>query len=264
MRVLLTLAYDGAPFAGWQRQKGEDTVQERVEDAFARLFGARVHVEGAGRTDAGVHALRQRAHADLPRPWPLPALLRALNAVLSPAIAVRALQPVPDAFHARFSARGKRYVYRFRTGPERPVLGRGTFHYEPRRLDLDAMRAAAACLVGEHDFAAFATNPGYPRRFGTVRRIDHLHVRSHRRGVDVAVQGNGFLYNMVRTIAGCLRDVGVGRRSPGDVARILAGRDRRLAGATLPPHALYLLAVLYSRDDRGEGREIREGVRTEQ
>lgn len=264
MRVLLTVAYEGSPFAGWQRQQGEDTVQQRLEDVLARLFGVPLHVEGAGRTDAGVHALRQRAHVDLPRQWPLPALLRALNALLPKAIAVRALREVPDTLHARFSARGKRYVYRILCGPRRHVLHRAFFHSEPHPLDVEAMRTAARYLVGEHDFASFATNPGYPRKHGTVRRIDHLHVRGHRFGVDIAVQGNGFLYNMVRTIAGCLRDVGRGRRVPGSVAEILTARDRRVAGATLPPQGLYLLAVLYARDALGNGDEICEGERVEE
>jgi len=264
VRVLLTVAYDGAPFAGWQRQRGEDTVQERLETAFARLFGTPVHVEGAGRTDAGVHALAQRAHADLPRPWPLPALLRALNANLPPSIAVRAVRVVPDDLHARFDARAKRYVYRILCGPRRPVHARAWFHFEPVPLDVDAMRRAAALLVGEHDFASFATNPGYPRRYGTVRRITHLHVRRHRRGVDIAVQGDGFLYNQVRTMAGALRDVGRGRRTVADLAAILAARDRRAAGATLPAHGLYLLSVLYRRDRLGPGGETREGARTVQ
>lgn len=243
--MLLTVAYDGTSLAGWQRQAGQETVQEHLESAFARICGGRVCVEGAGRTDAGVHALRQCAHADLPRPWSMPTLVRALNAHLPPAIAVRAARPVPDSFHARFSSVGKRYVYRFLTGPERPVHLRGMFAWSWRPFDVAAMRAGAACLVGEHDFASFATNPGYPRKYGTIRRIAHLHVRRHRSGVDVAVQGNGFLYNMVRTIAGCLRDVGLGHRHPDDLAAILAARDRRAAGATLGPHGLFLLRVLY-------------------
>lgn len=248
MRVLLTVAYDGTLLAGWQRQPGEATAQEHLERSIARVCGVALPVKGAGRTDAGVHALRQCAHVDLPRAWPMPALQRALNAYLPPAIVVLAARPVPSTFHARFSAVGKRYVYRFLTGHPRPVHLRGFFLWSSSALDVPAMRAAAACLRGEHDFASFASNPGYVRKRGTVRRIDHVHIRPHRRGVDVAVQGNGFLYNMVRTIAGCLRDVGLRRRSPDGVAAILAARDRRVAGATLPPHGLYLVRVLYPPD----------------
>jgi tRNA pseudouridine38-40 synthase len=261
VRILLTVAYAGAPYAGWQAQLGQDTVQQRLADALARLFGTALHVEGAGRTDAGVHAIAQRAHVELPRAWPLPDLLRALNALLPKTIAVRAMQPVPDSLHARFSARGKRYVYRILCGPRRHVHRLGSFHCEPRPLDVAAMRAAARRFVGEHDFASLATNPGYERRFGTVRRIDRLHLRGHRQGVDIAVQGNGFLYNMVRTMAGCLRDVGRGRATCDDVASILAARDRRAAGATLPAHGLYLLSVQYPRGALGCARVIREGER---
>ena len=260
----MTVAYEGSPFKGWQRQLGEDTVQQQLEDVIARLFGVKAHVEGSGRTDAGVHALGQCAHVDLPRPWPLPSLLSAVNALLPDAITVRSLRPVPDSFHARFSTRGKRYVYRILCGPRRHVHLRAFFHCERRPLDIEAMRQAARCLLGEHDFAAFATNPGHPRRFGTVRRIDRVHLRRHRHGVDIAVQGSGFLYNMVRTIAGCLRDIGRGRSSVDDFRAILAGRDRRAAGATLPAHGLYLMSVLYPRAALGSMHEICEGDRADE
>jgi len=255
--VLLTVAYDGTSLAGWQRQAGQETVQEWLEGAFATICGQRLHVEGAGRTDAGVHALRQSAHVDLPRPWAMSDLQRALNAHLPPAIAVRSARPVPATFHARFSSAGKRYVYRFLTGPDRPVHLRGLFAWSWRVLDVAAMRSAAACLVGEHDFASFASNPGYVRRRGTIRRIDHLHVARHRWGVDVAVQGSGFLYNMVRTIAGCLQDVGLGRRRPDALAAILAARDRRAAGPTLSPAGLFLVRVLYPPAAFVHGAETR-------
>jgi tRNA pseudouridine38-40 synthase len=264
VRVLLTVAYDGSHLAGWQRQAGVATVQEHLETAFAQLFGQHLHVEGAGRTDAGVHALRQRAHVDLPRPWQLPVLLKALNANLPAAVAVRSVREVAADFHARFDAVGKRYAYRFLCGPQRVVVMRQYFHWARCDLDVAAMRAAAAHLVGEHDFASFATNPGYPRKRGTVRRIDHLHVPAKRHRVDVVVQGNGFLYNMVRTIAGVLLEVGAGRRTPADVAAILAARDRRAAGATLAPGGLYLLRVLYRDDAFCREAETSEGARADE
>lgn len=263
VRVLLTVAYDGTHLAGWQRQADAPTVQEHLERAFAQLFGQALHVEGAGRTDAGVHALRQRAHVDLPRRWRLPVLLKALNANLPPAIAVRGVREVADSFHARFDAVGKRYAYRFLCGPSRVVLQRQYFHWVRQDLDVPAMRVAAAHLVGEHDFATFATNPGYPRKRGTVRRIYHLHVSAKRQRVDVVVQGNGFLYNMVRTIAGALLDVGVGRRTPDDVAMMLRARDRRVAGATLEAGGLYLLRVLYRDGAFLPEPETTEGARAD-
>lgn len=242
---LLTIAYDGTDYAGWQRQSGQMTVQERLEAAFAVIFGQRVPVEGAGRTDAGVHAFGQAAHVVLPRPFALPQLVPALNANLPDDIAVRAVRPAPDGFHARFCAIGKRYVYRCVTGRLRPAVGRRYLHWVKRPLDLEAMRAAGRLLVGRHDFAAFATNPGYVRKHGTTRTIQHLRLVRRSWGFDLAVQGDGFLYNMVRALAGTLIDVGTGRLSAADVAAILHGRDRRAAGPTAPACGLYLLTVLY-------------------
>lgn len=242
---LLTIAYDGLPYAGWQRQAGQDTVQERVEQAVQRLAGAPVHVEGAGRTDAGVHALAMAAHVELPRVWEPRSLLLALNANLPPDIAVQAVRPAPDGFHARFHAIGKRYVYRVLASPVRPAIARGYYHWVRRAVDLPAMRAAAATLRGRHDFASFATNPGYVRRYGTVRTLQRIHLVRRRLGFDLCVQGDGFLYNMVRTIAGTLLAVGLGRQPPEWVGEVLAAADRRRAGPTAPAGGLYLLNVLY-------------------
>lgn len=242
---LLTIAYDGLPYAGWQRQAGQDTVQARVELAAARISGQHIAVEGAGRTDAGVHALAMAAHVVLPRVWEARSLLLALNANLPPDIAVQAVRPAPDGFHARFHALGKRYVYRVMTGPIRPAIARGYYHWVRRGVDLSAMRAAAALLRGRHDFASFATNPGYVRRYGTVRTLQHIHLMRRPHGFDLCVQGDGFLYNMVRTIAGTLLDVGLGRRPAVWVGEVLAAADRRRAGATAPAGGLYLTSVLY-------------------
>ena len=242
---LLTIAYDGTDYGGWQRQVDRVTVQQRIEEAFATIFGERVVVEGAGRTDAGVHALAQAAHVVLPRPFDVGQLLPALNANLPDDIAVRAVRSAPDGFHARFCAVGKRYVYRCVVGRLRPALGRRYFHWVRRPLDLAAMRGAGRALVGRHDFAAFATNPGYTRKHGTVRTLQHLRLVERHRGFDLAVQGDGFLYNMVRAIAGTLIDVGTGRLRQDDVAAILQSRDRRQGGPVAPACGLYLARVLY-------------------
>lgn len=242
---LLTVAYDGTAYAGWQRQAGFDTIQERLEEAFEVLVGEPVIVHGSGRTDAGVHALRQCAHVRLPAARSPSELVRALNGNLPRDIAVGSVREVPAAFHARFSARGKRYLYRMVVSRVRPVFGTQYFHWVKRPLDLGAMRRAARHLVGEHDFASFARNPGYERSRGTVRRIDHLRLVQRPHGVDLVVQGNGFLYNMVRAIAGTLAEVGQGKLSPERVAAILDAKDRREAGATLGPGGLYLARVLY-------------------
>ena len=244
---LLTIAYDGTNFSGWQRQAGARTVQECLEDALATIFGTRVVVEGAGRTDAGVHAFGQAAHIVLPRPFPVGQLTPALNGNLPDDVAVRAAVAAPDQFHARFCALGKRYVYRVVASRIRPAVGRGYYHWVRRPLDLARMREAGRLLVGRHDFAAVATNPGYERKRGTVRTLQRLKLVARPWGFDLCVQGTGFLYNMVRAIAGTLIDCGSGRLSPADVGAILQSKDRRNAGPTAPACGLYLLGVLYAQ-----------------
>lgn len=245
---LLTIAYDGSRFRGWQRQKGQRTVQQELEAAFAAISCPAVHVEGSGRTDAGVHALGQCAHAVIERDFDPLRLQLALNANLPEDVAVQRVRRAPDGFHARFFARGKRYVYRVHVSSVRPAIGREYYHWVRRPVDLRAMRQAAQCLLGRHDFASFATNPGYPRKRGTVRTMQHVHLIARPRGFDFAVQGDGFLYNMVRTLVGCLLEIGYGNRPPGWLADVLAQRDRSAAGPTAPASGLYLLSVLHAPD----------------
>ena len=242
---LLTIAYDGARFHGWQRQLGVRTVQEELEKACAAIDLPGTHVEGAGRTDTGVHAFGQCAHIRIDREFPPAKLQLALNSNLPEDVAVQKVIEAPEGFHARFYAGGKRYLYRVVCSPVKPAVGRPYFHWSRRAVDLDAMRRAMQCLRGEHDFASFATNPGYARSRGTVRTLQHLHLVRRRDGFDFVVQGSGFLYNMVRNIAGTLLDVGRGRLEPGAVARALASGQRTDAGPTAPAEGLYLLRVLY-------------------
>lgn len=244
---LLTLAYDGTSYAGWQRQDGFETVQQRLEEAFEILMAEPVTVHGAGRTDAGVHALGQCAHVRLPDERAHIDLVPALNGNLPRDIAVQSVARVPASFHARFSASGKRYLYRFVDARVRPVIARGHYHWLRRPVDLLAMRLAARHLVGRQDFASFASNPGYQRQRGTVRTIRHVHVMRRPFGLDLVIQGDGFLYNMVRAIAGTLRDVGWGKYPPDRVLEILAAKDRSAAGPTLEPGGLYLATVLYPK-----------------
>lgn len=273
--VRLWISYDGTDYAGWQRQSNGEAIQEVIERALALITGDTLTVHGAGRTDAGVHAFAQSAHVRLAKGPPTEALHKALNTLLPPDIRVLGARDMPSSFHARFAARAKRYLYRIRTDAVAPPIGRRFFHwFSGGQLDLQAMRGGAHHLIGTHDFAALATNPGAVRPRATVRTIHSLHLRGCARGVDLVVQGDGFLYNMVRTLAGTLLEVGRGRQDPAWVATVVASRDRGCAGPTLPPHGLFLVRVLYppefgpdrppdqrSRRDRNLERAVRDGSR---
>ena len=242
--VRALLAYDGSAYFGWQRQAGFESVQAELESALLALTGEAVSVHGSGRTDTGVHALGQVASFHVETRLADERLQAALNAHLPDDIAVRALETCADDFHARFSARAKRYVYLTATSRVRPVFGRRHAHWVREPLDVGAMRAALAHLIGEHDFATFA-GAGSPRR-SSVRTLQHAHVVARRAHLVIAVQGTGFLYNMVRNVAGTLFDVGRGKLAAGELPALLAARDRRLAGPTAPAAGLYLARVLYA------------------
>jgi tRNA pseudouridine38-40 synthase len=241
--VRLLIAYDGSAFFGWQRQEGFVSVQEAIEGALEAVVGERITVHGSGRTDAGVHALGQTASFHVDTRLDDDRLLRALNAHLMEGVVARDLETCGEEFHAQRSARGKRYGYAVSTARFRPPFGRTEMHWIPQPLDLDAMRLAAGHFVGEHDFTSLAS-AGSPRK-SNVRRIVALHLLRRREGIALVVQGTGFLYNMVRTIAGTLFEVGRGRLAPDRIAEILQARDRSLAGPTAPAPGLYLLRVLY-------------------
>jgi tRNA pseudouridine38-40 synthase len=242
--VRVLVAYDGARFFGWQRQEGFPSVQQALEEALLGLSGERIVVHGAGRTDTGVHALGQVASFHLESRLPDARLLFALNAHVACGVVVRAVETCSDGFHAQKDARGKRYAYVVRTEAFRPPIGRDHCHWVSDALDLGAMRAAAAHFVGRHDFAALAS-AGSPRK-SSVRRIRSLHIRARRTGFALVAEGDGFLYNMMRTLAGTLLEVGRGKRAPESIPALLASKDRRAAGPTAPAGGLYLLRVLYA------------------
>ena len=242
--VRIEVSYDGSRFFGWQRQDGFETVQQSIEEALAELLDTVVVIHGSGRTDTGVHGLRQVAHFHIDADRIDDDRLRhALNAHLPRGISVRRAETCDDAFHARFHAIGKRYAYVVQSTRHRPAIGPEFVHWERSPLDGAAMREAAKRMEGERDFAAFG-NTGSPRK-STVRRVDHVRLVVRRERFAIVVQGNGFLYNMVRTMAGTLIAVGKGRMSPDDVSHALLERDRKLAGPTAPPNGLYLVRVLY-------------------
>ena len=242
-RVLLVVQYDGTDYHGFQRQVGQMTVQQRLEETLERVLGERVAVTGAGRTDAGVHAIGQAVAFTTDNPIPLPNMVVALNDALPRDIAIVSARQVAEDFHPRRDAVSKLYSYRIlnRELPS-PFICRYAWHVrEP--LDVELMSAAAEKLVGEHDFAAFCAAGSSVK--STVRRVTRLDVEAEGELVEIRAEANGFLYMMVRIMVGTLVDVGLGRLSVEEVGWILAGGDRTQASRTAPPQGLCLVAVSY-------------------
>jgi tRNA pseudouridine38-40 synthase len=242
--VKLTLEYDGTRYVGWQVQPNGPSVQAEVERALGVLHGGPRRVTAAGRTDAGVHALGQVASFPEPSPLPLSAYVQGMNALLPPDVAVRVASVEPDGFDARRSARGKRYRYRILNAPTRAPLTRLQSWQVFRPLDVEAMRAAAAPLIGRHDFAAFQASDCEARH--AVRELRRLDVETPRAGeIALVVEATAFVKHMVRNITGTLVEVGLGRRAAGSIEALLASGDRTLAGRTAPPQGLVLEEVFY-------------------
>ncbi len=244
--ILLILEYAGTGFSGWQLQANCRSVQETVEQALGVLLKEPVRLHSAGRTDAGVHARAMPAHFITTRDLPLGAFRDGLNRLLPEDVVVREAREVPAGFHARFAARAKWYRYTIDRRPVRsPLHGRTSWQLRGR-LDLEAMRAAAARLVGEHDFAAFRTSGCAART--TVRRLTCVELVEDGAFLHVDVRGSGFLRNMVRMLAGTLVEIGLGKRPPADMDRLLAGEPGVRCGATAPARGLCLMAVDYPED----------------
>jgi tRNA pseudouridine38-40 synthase len=243
-RYKLTLEYDGGPFAGWQRQVDQPSVQQALEEALRMLEPDAPPVTGAGRTDAGVHALAQVAHCDLAKEWDPFRLSEALNWHLKPApIAVLEAARAAEDFHARFDAVERRYLYRISTRRAPLTLDAGRAWRVGRALDVDAMRAAAAHLVGTHDFNTFRSTMCQAK--SPVKTLDRLEVVEAGDEVHFIVVARSFLHNQVRSFVGTLEKVGSGSWTPGRVAEALAARDRTACGPVAPPQGLYLERVVY-------------------
>jgi tRNA pseudouridine38-40 synthase len=239
----LTIAYDGTDFAGWQRQAADRTVQATVEDALAPIEGRPIVITGSGRTDAGVHAAGQVASVALESTIANDTLQRALNATLPPDVRIMRVEDAPAGFNARFDARSKTYHYAIHCGSVLPPLRRRLVWHVKQPLAVHSMNAAAALLIGAHDFATFQAAGG--EVVTTVRELSVSRITSRGEDVLYEVTGSGFLRHMVRNIVGTLVDVGRGRRSVDEVRTILAARDRGRASATAPPQGLTLWEVEY-------------------
>ena len=238
------MAYDGTAYAGFQIQPNASTVQGELERVLAVICGEPVRITGAGRTDAGVHASGQVIDLRTTSGLATEELERGVNALLPEDIAISSLEPAEDSFHARFSATGRTYEYRIRNAPVRDPLWTRREHWHPGELDVAAMRAAAAHLVGRHDFAAFAAGESGER---TVKRAEWISEGSVLR---FEIESDAFLRGMVRGIVGTLLWVGRGKLTVERFAEVLAARDRALAGPSAPAKGLCLVAVRYGGERR--------------
>lgn len=245
----MILQYDGTRFKGWQKlQHDEDTIQEKLETLLERIAQEEdrpqeIQVNGAGRTDAGVHALGQCASFHMETRKTPAELLRAMNQFLPESIAVISMETVPERFHARLNATGKTYRYRIINSKIPHVFERRYTCMIAQELDLEAMRRAAACLVGCHDFRAFCSKKGSKK--STERTISSVSVEAQGEEVDLLFTGNGFLYHMVRIMSGTLIEVGLHKRDPGSICEILQSKDREQAGYLAPAEGLFLEKVFY-------------------
>lgn len=257
-RYALKIEYDGRPFAGWQAQADQPSVQEAVEMALAKLdpgFADGARIAAAGRTDAGVHATGQVAHADLTRDWDEFRLAEALNFHLKPApVAVLAARNVPDDFHARFSATERRYLFRLVARRAPLTHGRGRVWQVLNPLDLKQMQAGAAHLIGQHDFTTFRSSICQAK--SPVKSLDEIRIEEieipHGREYRFYLRARSFLHNQVRSIVGTLERVGAGSWSPERMGEALKARDRAACGPVCPPQGLYLTGVGYPDDPFAE------------
>ena len=248
-KFILTIAYDGTAYEGWQTQKIGTGVQQKVEEALAKLFPSQPIVHSSSRTDTGVHALGMVAHFEIPPKefkMTVRKLALAINAWLPEDVRVLSASTASKTFHARFDAGGKQYRYLAWNHPAMNPLVRQTAWHEPRRLDLKAMRSAARLFVGRHDFQSFAANPGYKKE-STVRRLTRCEIKKSGPLLTFIIEGDGFLYKMCRGIVGTLVQAGLGKFPPVEIKRMLAKRDRRVAGMTAPAHGLVLWKVFYPK-----------------
>jgi len=239
----LTIEYDGTLYYGWQKQPCQPTIQSAIEKALSHLTNETISVVGAGRTDAGVHALNQVAHVQIHRYWEPARLLSGANALLPPDIAIKQVEPVDAAFHARYNAKRKIYRYLIYNGvPRSPHLSQTAWHYA-MPLHLPKMRATAKKMVGQHDFTSFAATDNDSKNH--CLDLEKIDIKKKQDQIAIVFTAPRFLRQMVRNIVGLLVEVGRGHRSTAEIDAILEARDRRLAGPTAPAHGLCLIQIDY-------------------
>ncbi len=243
-RYRLLVEYDGRPFNGFQRQAAQPSVQGSLERAIAAFSGEEATIHAAGRTDSGVHALGQVAHFDTERAWPARTVREAINAHLgSEPISVLEAEEADGEFHARFSAKGRRYLYRILNRGAPPALDRGRVWHVKKPLDAETMDAAAQALVGQHDFTTFRDAACQSK--SPVKTLDLVRIQRDGEEVRLEFHARSFLHRQVRSMTGTLAEVGAGRWSSTDVAAALAAKDRAACGPVAPAEGLYLAAVEY-------------------
>jgi tRNA pseudouridine38-40 synthase len=243
-RYRLLIEYDGTDLAGWQLQDVQPTVQGILEAAVEKLHGQHCLVYGAGRTDAGVHALGQVAHVDLPKSWDPFVLRNAINGNVRPyKVSVIEAEEVSEDFHARFGARERRYLYRIQNRRAPPALDYGKVWHIPQPLDVDAMHEAAQVLVGKHDFTTFRSASCQAQ--SPVKTLDELKVSRFGEEIEIEAVARSFLHNQVRSMVGTLKQVGESKWTWRDVKKALEAKDRAACGVVAPPQGLYLVSVNY-------------------
>lgn len=244
MNYKLTIEYDGTRYEGWQRQSRTDrTIQGKIEAVLSRMVDQDIQIDGAGRTDAGVHAKAQVASVQLPVLWTNQELMEYLNQYLPEDIGITKVERVPERFHARLWAEGKCYAYRIGTDNQKAVFERKYRYGLGEHLDVDAMRRAAQDLLGTHDFRSFCGNPKMKK--STVRTITSIEIEETAHEIRIVYKGSGFLQYMVRILTGTLIEIGQHKRSADSIPALLAAEDRSLAGPTAPAMGLCLERVYY-------------------
>ncbi len=241
--IKLIIEYDGKSFNGWQKQPTKLNIQGEIEKAIEEITGEKVDLTASGRTDAGVHSLGQTANFKTDSQIPIEKIAKAINSKLKKSIVIKSAEEVDEKFHSRYSVKSKTYRYIINNSENGTAIYRGLEYHIPMKLDVKKMQEAVKFFEGEHDFKGFKASGTSSK--SSIRTIYKGEVKQEEERIIIEVTGNGFLYNMVRIIAGTLVDVGLEKIKPEEIPEIIESKDRTKAGKTLPPHGLYLLKVEY-------------------